>query len=283
MVAISRGWINERNGALLEKTVRMRKDLYTRKSKGGLNLKQALILLLAGFFLVSVSSIAIAQSTSTQDETQTGSETIAALVNGEIITKDELAAAAGLNSIFQVLLTQFLHFGQVLLSTPEGDAFLRAYQLDVLHQMIDSRLLVQKAIEEAIEVDEATVEERVEGQLDQIMEQNQLTLEEIDGILKQQGSSLEEYKERLRTSFREQLLVQGLHEKIVQDTAVSDEEIAAYYEEHGDEFASEDESIPPLTEVEDQIREKLLPKIEADTWEAWFSEAREEAKIGILF
>ena len=261
----------------------MRKDLYTRKSKGGLRLKQALILLLAGFFLVSVSSIAIAQSTSTQDETQTGSETIAALVNGEIITKDELAAAAGLNSIFQVLLTQFLHFGQVLLSTPEGDAFLRVYQLDVLHQMIDSRLLVQKAIEEAIDVDEATVEERVEGQLDQIMEQNQLTLEEIDGILKQQGSSSEEYKERLRTSFREQLLVQGLHEKIVQDTAVSDEEIAAYYEEHGDEFASEDESIPPLVEVEDQIREKLLPKIEADTWEAWFSEAREEAKIGILF
>ncbi|GAI17774.1 unnamed protein product, partial [marine sediment metagenome] len=41
---------------------------------------------MAGFFLVLVSSIAITQSTSTQDETQTGSETIAALVNGEVIT-----------------------------------------------------------------------------------------------------------------------------------------------------------------------------------------------------
>jgi parvulin-like peptidyl-prolyl isomerase len=261
----------------------MRKDLHTRSSRGGLRLKQTFILLLAGFFLVLVSSIAIAQGASTQDETQTGSETIAAVVNGEVINKDELATAAGLNSIFQVLFTQFLHFGQVLLSTPEGEAFLRAYQLDVLHQIIDSRLLVQKAIEEEIEVDEATVEERVEGQLDQIMEQNQLTLEEIDGILKQQGSSLDEYKERLRTFFREQLLVQGLHEKIVQDTAVSDEEIATYYEEHGDEFALEDGSIPPLTEVQDQIRKKLLSKIGADTWEAWFSEAKEEAEIRILF
>ncbi|GAI17780.1 unnamed protein product, partial [marine sediment metagenome] len=43
------------------------------------------------------------------------------------------------------------------------------------------------------------------------------------------------------------------------------------------------EAYLPQTEVEDQIREKLLSKIEADTWEAWFSEAREEAKIGILF
>ena len=237
-------------------------------------------------FLTTAVLLVVCVATAAQQDSNINAsqvDSIVAVVNGEVITKDGLAAAAGLNSVFQVLFTQFSHFGQVLLSTPEGEAFLRVYELDVLRQMIDTRLLVQKAIEEEIEVDKAAVEEQVEGRLDQIMEQNQLTLAEMGEILEQQGSSLDEYRERLGVSFREQLMVNGLHEKVIQDLAVSDEEIASYYEEHGDEFAGEDGSIPPLTEVQDQIREKLLAKVKADTWEAWFSKVREEADIEILY
>lgn len=244
-------------------------------------MKQTLILLLTGVFLVC--SIAAAQSASNQDETQTGPETIAALVNEEVITQAQLTAAAGLNKIFQVVFTQLpQNFGKILLSTPEGAAFLDRYQREVLEQMINSRLLVQQAITQEIKVDEAKVEEQVEGQLDQIMEQNQLTLEQVDDILKQQGSSLDEYKEKLGKSFREQLLVQGLYEEITQNATVSDEEVAAYYKEHESEFASEEGSIPPLADVQDQIRETILPKAQAQLWEAWFAKMKEEANIEIF-
>ena len=161
-----------------------------------------------------------------------GPDTVAATVNGETITQDKLGAAAELNRIFQVVVSELPNFGQVLFTTPEGDALLRVYQLKVLEQLIDERLWVQEALEREIEVDESAVVSQVEAQLEQIMEQNQLTLEEIEDILQQQGSSLDEYKVNLGKSFRERLMVQGLYEEVTAQASASDEEIAAYYDTH---------------------------------------------------
>jgi len=115
--------------------------------------------------------------------------TITAIVNGEIITKETLSTPAGLNQIFQVVFTKLPQgFGTALLSSPEGTAFLDRYQRNVFGQLIDSRLLVQLAKERGIEVDESKASEQIESHVDQIMQQNQLALDKIDGILRQQGS-----------------------------------------------------------------------------------------------
>lgn len=231
--------------------------------------------------LLVVCVTTVAQEDSSPDSSQPAS--VAALVNGEVITKEALSAAVGLNQIFQVVFTQLpQNFGKVLLSTPEGTAFMDRYQREVLDQLINNRLLIQQATQQGIMVDEARVEEQIQRQLDQIMEQNQLTLEQMDETLKQQDSSLDEYKENLEKSFREQLLIQGLYEKITQNATMSDEEIAAYYEEHGDEFAGDNGTIPTLLAVQDQIRETLLLKAQAELWEAWFSEMKGAADIEIL-
>lgn len=69
--------------------------------------------------------------------------TIAAIVNGEIITKETLSAAAGLSQIFQVVFTKLPQgFGTALLSSPEGTSFLDRYQRNVFGQLINSCLLV---------------------------------------------------------------------------------------------------------------------------------------------
>lgn len=212
-----------------------------------------------------------------------GSGTVAATVNGEIITQGELGAAAALNRIFQLVLSEFPNFGQILLTTPEGEALLRVYQLKVLEQLIDERLWVQEALARGIEVDESTVASQVEAQLRQIMEQNQLTLEEVEEILQQQGSSLDEYKANLGQGFRERLMVQGLYKEVTAQVSVGDEEVAAYYETHKEDYASEDGTISPLSDVRDEIHAALLPQAQADTWQAWFGHEKEEAKIEILF
>jgi parvulin-like peptidyl-prolyl isomerase len=245
-------------------------------------MKRTFLLILVGFLLTS--SIAFSQDASAPTETQTGSETIAARVNGEIITKETLSAAAGLNQIFQVVFTQLPQgFGTALLSSPEGTAFLDRYQRDVLDRLIDSRLLVQLAKERGIEVDESRVTEQVESHIDQIMQQNQLTLDKIDDILKQQGSSLDEYKENLAKSFREQQMVRGLQDEIVQDAAVSEEEIQAYYAEHKSDYTTADGTTSPIADVHDKIRDTLLQRARSDLWNAWFTEAKDGAQIEILF
>ncbi len=245
-------------------------------------MRRTFLFLLVG--LLFFPSIALSQDTSTLAEDQSGPETIAAVVNGETITKDTLTAAAALNQIFQVVFTQLPQsFGGALLSTPEGTAFLDRYQRDVLDQLIDSRLLVQQAKEREIEVDESNVTEQVEGRLDQIMQQNQLTLDQMADILEQQGSSLDEYKENLGSSFREQLMVQSLQDEIVQDASATDEEIKTYYDEHKSEYTDADGTISPLEDVRDKIYDTLLQEAQSDLWNAWFAKVKDEADIQILF
>ena len=245
-------------------------------------MRRTLLFLLVG--LLFIPSIALSQDTPAPADNQSDSETIVAVVNGETITNDTLGAAAALNQIFQIVLTQLPRsFGEALLSTPEGTAFLDRYQRDVLGQLIDSRLLVQQAKERKIEVDESDVTEQVEGRLDQIMQQNQLTLDQMADILEQQGSSLDEYKETLATGFREQLMVQALQDEIVQDATATDEEIKTYYDGHKSEYTDADGTITPLEDVRDKIYDTLLQEAQSYLWNTWFTQVKDEADIEILF
>lgn len=213
-------------------------------------------------------------------EVQTDS--IAAAVNGEVITRSDLEAVAGLSQLFQVLFTQFSRFGQVLYSTPEGEALLRVYQLDVLEQLIDNQLLVQQAAAHNIEVDPAVVEEQVSVYLFQIMEQNQITMDQLSAALEQQGSSLEIYKEILAASYLQRNQIQNLYDVITQTVEVDEDAIVFYYEEHTHDFAREDGSIPPLEEVKDQIGETLRSDAQSTVWKMWFNHVKEKADIEIF-
>jgi parvulin-like peptidyl-prolyl isomerase len=209
-------------------------------------------------------------------------ESIAAVVNNDAIPHSTLDAASRVNQLFQVLLTQFPWFGQVLYSSPEGEALLRIYRLDILEQLIDTRLLVQQAEAHSIEVDPTIVDEQVNAYLSRVMAQNAITMEQLTDVLEQQGSSLEVYKENLTTSYREQEQIKLLYEEITQPVEVDDQAIAAYYEEHKDDLAREDGSIPPFEEVEDEIRETLLPEAQSDAWKTWFNRVKKEANIQIF-
>jgi len=242
-------------------------------------LQRKVFLLITVLMLLSFSVVAQQESTPSSST----DNSIAAIVNGEIITKDALATSAQLTQIFQTIIQQFPSFGQILLTTPEGDALLRAYQLSVLDMMISSRLLIQQAEKHGITPDEKELEQQVEEQLNQIIEQNQLTIEEIEAILAQQGSSLDEYKEKIRKSFAEQSMAQDLHASITQPVTISSEETSTYYQGHKEEFTQEDGSISPLDEVREQIHEDLLENAQADVWNTWFSDVRDKADIEILF
>ncbi len=216
-----------------------------------------------------------------QEATQTPSQTVVAVVNGEVITKDTLNAASQLGQIMQTLFSKYYMFVQLLFTTDEGKSFLDRYQRAILDQLIDHRLLIQQAKALEIPVDEEKVDQHVTEQLNTIMQQNQLTLEQIDDILKRQGSSLDEYKKDLADNYRDQLLVQGLHDKIVSGAAVSEDEITAYYNDHQDEYTDDDGNVSPLTEVHDKIKDALLKQAQSKLWSDWFGKMKAKADIEI--
>ena len=212
---------------------------------------------------------------------QTESSTIAAVVNAEVVTKSDLAAVTNIGTIVQSLYLQFPGFVQALLDTPEGKAFLEAYERQILNQLVDSRLLVQQAVLAGATADEAQVTTQVDQQIQKIQSDNQITAEDMESILVQQGSSLAEYTDRLRKTFRERAMVDRLHTKIIQDVTVSDAEIAAYYAEHQSEFAGSDGNALPLDQVKDKIRQTLLAQAQGRRWDAWLTSVRAQATIDI--
>lgn len=243
-------------------------------------MKRISLLVLLGLLL----SCALASAQDASMETQTPSNTIAAIVNGEEISMSTLNSNSGMSQIFQVLLSDLPQaFAQSLLSTPEGAAFLDRYQRDVLDQIIDTRIMVQQAEALKISVGESELAEKVQSYLDQIMQQNQMTEEEIDNALKQQGSSLEEYKTRLEDSYRQQLLIQGLQESIVSDVSVSEEEVEEYYNSHQDDYTNDDGTIKTLADVSEDIQENLLNTAKSNRWNEWFKDVKASSEITILF
>ena len=245
-------------------------------------MKKISLLLLVGLTLTSL--LAFAQGTSTPTDTQTQSVKLAAVVNGEQITMATLEGAAGISQIFQTVFSKLPQaFGQTLLSTPEGKAFLDRYQRDVLDKIIDSRLMVQQAKALGMKADESKVTDQIKSRLDQIMQQNQMTMDQIDSALKQQGSSLEDYKARLGQSIREQLMVQALQEQVTADIAVSDADVQAYYDAHQTDYTNADGTVKPLSDVSASIHDNLLNKAKGDRWNSWFKDVKASADIKILF
>ena len=216
-----------------------------------------------------------------QSAPQTASQTIAAIVNGEVITRAMVSNASQLTQIMQSLLSQHSLFVEVMFTTKEGKAFIDRYQHTVLDRIINYRLLVQQATALKIPVDASKVDQQVTDRLNQIMQQNHLTLDQIDSILKQQGSTLAKYKAGLRTNFREQLLIQGLRARIVGGATVSESEISAYYNAHKKDYTDNKGVVTPLAQVHDKIQGLLLKQAQDKIWNDWFAKVKAQAKIEI--
>ena len=245
-------------------------------------MKKVSLVFLGGILLASL--LAFSQDTSTPPDTQEQPPTITAVVNGEQITTDTLEAATSISQIFQILFSQLPQaFGQTLLSTPEGTAFLDRYQRDVLDQIIDSRIMVQQAVALDMKADESQVADQVQSRLDQIMQENQMTIDQIDAALKQQGSSLDDYKTRLAQSIREQLMVQALQESVTADVTVDDDEVQEYYDAYEADYTNDDGTVKPLSEVSASIHDSLLKTAQGERWNAWFKDAKDSSEITILF
>ena len=208
---------------------------------------------------------------------------VVAVVNGEEITKPELDRLTNIPRIVFSLYQQYPRFAQVLLTTEEGKALLKAYERDVLESMIRWHLLVQEARARGLTVPEEALNSRVDATIQEILQRNQLTEEQLSEILKAQGGqTLEEFRTQIREEIEEQMLIDLLKDSVVAQVSVTEEEIEAYYEEHRDSFADAEGNVKPLDEVGGEILTALMKQKKDACWKEFVEKLRKEAKV-IIF
>ena len=147
---------------------------------------------------------------------------IVAVVNGEIITLFDLQKSS---------MSSLARAGVNPKDPLQADT-VKKIQAQVLDRMITDKLFVQAAERSNMRVSDA----EVENQMRQIFAKRGLSFEEGIAKAKQEGVEIEEFEQRIRNNILSNRVVSL---KVSRKIVVTKEDIAAYYEEHKSDFASE--------------------------------------------
>ena len=147
-------------------------------------------------------------------------EEIVARVNNDIITKSDYSKAR------ELILREL----QKNLSGAELDKAVAVQEKNLLKQMIDDQLLVQKAIDLSLNADNDVIKF-----LDNIRKEQKLPdMESLEKMMTQQGIDPTEFKQNIKNnSLKQQVLGREVFYKLQQ---VSQDEVKKYYDAHKQDF-----------------------------------------------
>ena len=149
-------------------------------------------------------------------------ERIIARVNTEIITQTQFEKERG--TLRKQLSEQY--------SGPDLDGKVNEESKDLLRNLIDESLMVQKAKDEDINVETDLIK-----RLDQMRQQaKQPTIEDLQKAAEETGINWEDFKEQIR---RQILMQEVISRNVGSRVVVSREEMRKYYEQHKEDFKSE--------------------------------------------
>jgi peptidyl-prolyl cis-trans isomerase SurA len=174
-------------------------------------------------FSLLASPTAEAPAASTPADNRVVIDRVAAIVNGEVVTLQELIARAG-----EELRTAS--------SEPEdrreqavGRALRRAFEV-----VIADRLLSSQAKELGFEATEAQIDQAVE----EVKKNNHFDDESLKQALASQGMSMAEWRSQLRREFE---AFNVLRYRVRSRVKISEEDLKNYYQAHRNEFAGEEQ------------------------------------------
>jgi len=174
-------------------------------------------------------------------------EEIVARVNNDIITLSEFQKAdASLHEEIQ-------HDCQNC-TTDKLQAEYRDRVKDLLRDLIDQQLLIQRGKDEGVSV-EADVIKR----LDEVRKQNNLpSLDDLEKAVEGEGLSWEDYKAQIRNSLLTQKVIQ---QEMGNRIIIGNDETQKYYDEHKQEFVRPEQVV--LAEISLSTEQKTPEEIEA--------------------
>lgn len=169
-------------------------------------------------FPKTLAALALALTCSAPVFAQTIVEEIVARVNDSIVTRSDLQRS-------REQLQQELKQANV----PNADREFTAREKNLLRDLIDQKLLVQKAKDEGINVDNDVIK-----RLDEIRKQNNLeSMEDLEKAARDQGLSFEDFKDNMRNGMLTQRVISSQVGRRIQMTPA---DVQKYFEEHKAEF-----------------------------------------------
>jgi peptidyl-prolyl cis-trans isomerase SurA len=174
-------------------------------------------------------------------------EEIVARVNNDIITLSDYAKAE------QALRNDVTEECQAC--PPERvETMYRDKQKDLLRDLIDQQLLVQRAKDEGI-----SVEADVIKQLDEVRKQNNLaSLDDLEKAVESQGLSWDDYKSQIRNRL---LTQEVIHREMGSRIIIGHDEVQQYYDAHQKDFVKPEQV--ELAEIFLDTKDKSPQEIEA--------------------
>ena len=228
-----------------------------------MNFKRNILIITAVIILV-LSLGVTAQDMEDIDET-VAEETpeVAAYVNGEEISMQELEQFAGVRNILMGLLQSNQEFASVILQTESGQNVVEEFRKLKLEQLITNELLVQEAKERGIEVSDEDMNSIFDQQVSALKRQNNLNDEQLEQAIQQQGfESMQQYKDMFFENNMNGFLVNKLREKVANEVQISDEEAEEFYENNQQQYeTSEQKKVSHILFEEKEKAEEVLAEI----------------------
>jgi peptidyl-prolyl cis-trans isomerase SurA len=160
-------------------------------------------------------------------------EEIIARVNNSIITLSDYHKADA------SLREEIAHECQNC-TVDKAEAMYRDRQKDLLRDLIDQQLLVQRGKDEGISVETDLIK-----RLDDVRKENKLgSLEELEKAVEGEGLSWEDYKNQIRNNL---LTQEVIHREMSNRINIGKDEVKKYYDEHQSEFVRPEQVV--LSEI----------------------------------
>ena len=186
---------------------------------------------------------------------------VIAVVNGDMITARELDKAVAPEIAFKKLDPD----------SPGDAAQIEALKRQTLEAMINQKILMQEAQKRNISVSDDMVDQEME----RFIADSQLSRDEFQRQLAQQGLSLDVMRDRLRANIITQQLIGRM---VINKVVVTDEEIAAYYREHMLDLPTGQVHIALIIYPADQDAESWADRIVSG--KVGFADAARQVSVG---
>jgi peptidyl-prolyl cis-trans isomerase C/foldase protein PrsA len=209
-----------------------------------MNLKKN-ILIITAVLLVFLSMPVVAQDMEDVNETVNEETTeVAAYVNGEEISMNQLEQFAGVRNILMQLLQSNQEFGTVLLQTEAGQN-------------------VVEAKDRGLEVSNEEMNNIFDQQVNALKQQNNLNDEQLEQAIQQQGfESMQQYKDMFFENNMNGFLVNKLREEVINEVNINDEEAKEFYDNNPQQFETSEQKKVSHILFDDQAKaEEVLTEV----------------------
>src|SRR6056297_555531 len=198
-------------------------------------MRNKILAMFALLLIIPLLTVNVMAQDSNSDSSSQKTEVVAT-VNEEEITRTELQKAAGTQQLIMQIAQTNQQFAQLLYSSEAGQELLEEFNKTKLEEVINNTLLQQAAADSDVELTEKEKNEMFNKQVAQIKQQNNLTDEQFESALSEQGiESMEQYKKMFLEN--ENLKIQKfIQEKVLSNVEVSDEEAKEFYNNNSQRY-----------------------------------------------